>query len=1227
MRSRRKSSEDASWSVYGEASPDVPQPVETQKLMFSAFVQEHRTKMHMIESAAKDNVGRLWSAGDDTVGIHLQPPEFVLVSDIAKTDNDLFDKIVCVFGVLCDEINELKAIAEMRFYPMLSVFGENTSKEQEGVEETNCIFLGRALSTFQEISNFVDRCNAVAMNLVHQLAALYQGFYKNTFMQVQMVRVFASFATLLEILITLDTIVADNEAIGSCARSYAKLLDLATQDPDKFGFEGADDKAFERFSSLMYSLRTSILSGETFSRCVEQNFEASDVDDGGVPVAQVRRNKVFLRTFFQGIKSAFQRILNVVATKGETNERKRLVGIFGLYALYRRIVPAREPVDESFYRALWASQKKLPVVTLYGKSVWFASDFLETYVVTPPIKSLRPRDIAHFRRGHAKSLGDSFIRDVQVLNLEAATWMVRFEEVMQIGTSGISERHMHVRGKLMVQGVQLAFGVKNLLANFLNSHMALEVGMPKKCLGPVCRAIEILKGIEQMFKRKMDVVSQSMTHIIRMEELQILGIIHPLKQRLRSKDTSDVTLDLFAAIGIVEKSFQGGDSLSFTRLMLASICFDVLCLKNMLKTKEINAARLCFIRLEKLHDWQQKIVAACDCSFLFWSQALLSHFLDSIYRSPPQSHRVYMVMAAFQDAATLLQSAKHVSDPSELSQLHVDTLNSTFHEHVVLPLCRHIDSDLRGFVMSVTLDQDSLRPNPKANKRVQHGRLLALKPFKIGKHIVDVRESVTRYLDAQFYNLTTVGLHNWKLYGEMKNLAQEIYGLHPGASQLPMGTLGAGLDVLQIMRNIHIFVSRYNYNLNEQCFVERYPDKGARHLNTINTHSIANSMRTHGTGIMNTTVNYTYQFLQQKFRIFNQFMMDEYIKSKANALRRWFDKNKQSLDNQFSYEKAAEFNDQIRELGVTEDGETFVDKFRLLITEIGNALGFVRMVRSAGLHHCANAIKFLPDVRHIPKLGKWVDHGAIEGEEEEEDDDGGEEEDERNMDDLGRSRPKEALPKEGAGMSESAIESARTLDDVLAMLLSSFATGTDYLQVLVFIFQKVLDTKRNQNLGLFYVMLPSLIINFTGRIRMSKDQLDKMRSRSLRKDSYFTDDGFAIGMAFVLSILKQNASFESLHWFHTMTKKLKEDANKLAKLKESVAAMVKKRSRRAKVSTEEEQAQAEVAFKEKRLRENRRETELFFFSFSGAKIFFKEDKDEEGKDAGDGKEDREEEGA
>jgi WASH complex subunit 7 len=31
-------------------------------------------------------------------------------------------------------------------------------------------------------------------------------------------------------------------------------------------------------------------------------------------------------------------------------------------------------------------------------------------------------------------------------------------------------------------------------------------------------------------------------------------------------------------------------------------------------------------------------------------------------------------------------------------------------------------------------------------------------------------------------------------------------------------------------------------------------------------------------GVLNTTVNFTYQFLAQKFNIFSQFLFDDYIK-------------------------------------------------------------------------------------------------------------------------------------------------------------------------------------------------------------------------------------------------------------------------------------------------------------------------------------------------------------
>ena len=114
----------------------------------------------------------------------------------------------------------------------------------------------------------------------------------------------------------------------------------------------------------------------------------------------------------------------------------------------------------------------------------------------------------------------------------------------------------------------------------------------------------------------------------------------------------------------------------------------------------------------------------------------------------------------------------------------------------------------------------------------------------------------------------------------------------------------------------------------------------------------------HNDIVIYSQVNFTYQFLRKKFYIFSQFMYDEYIKARVMKEIRFYKEAKFELDQkvhkschvlnhhdiiffppflcmQYPYERADKFNKVIRKLGVSPDGLTYLDQFRILITQIG----------------------------------------------------------------------------------------------------------------------------------------------------------------------------------------------------------------------------------------------------------------------------------------------------
>uniref|UniRef100_K3X002 WASH complex subunit 4 n=1 Tax=Globisporangium ultimum (strain ATCC 200006 / CBS 805.95 / DAOM BR144) TaxID=431595 RepID=K3X002_GLOUD len=1115
------------------------QPIREQLQRGLNIINDHTTKLKEIEDAITAAMSEVWGYWADPIQLFLHPAERVDVQDLINTDNELFNKVLTVFSVLCDEISELKVTVEDNFYPALIMFGQACHGEEGEVKAgEDEVHIGRMLPFFQDISNFVDRCNAITINMIHQLASLYQSFqklWKSTFKLVHLHPVFDALASLLEVMITIDAIVIDNPNIITSWDKYKRMMQYVRADPARYNITVDRVKQFER---LLVSLDQTIMSAQVFQTCIEQDFEAfssldpgdeddedrSDDGESGRASSDreskidIRTNRVFLDEFLHCISARLSLAEAAINSSTETYERDNLLGTAGLYVLHRRLQPPNVPADPALYKRLWEIQMKAPCVTICGKILWYIPDFLLKYAPMNS-KKLQPADFIQFRREYLHSLDEAFPADVASAKMELNAWLVRMESFFQPTTRGMGDasRTLSVRGNLILKGLILAKRVQTMMHTLVNLHLALGIPMQKRVVRPLYTCIEILKAVEFMFARKNPILAESSSLLLRQVTHSLFGFFRPLKAKLEaSKRFDDTKLDVLAAVTVLEDILHSGESFSYTRITVLDLATQIALISpdngaasvagseadnGPIGLKNAEEPIKLIWKLRLLSDFQRKIRNACDCSFFYWSRELLHPFLHDLYAQPEQANRIQYVIGGFLDAIKLLRGAQHETDNVVYVNAYSAFIDSVIEEEIVGTLCMDVENDLRLHIHSVHLDHLDA-PNPKSdNFKVLH-YYLDLRPIRLHGKTLDLRQQVTHYLENTFYNLTTVALHDWKTYGEMRNLANDKYGLSLADNHLPMGSLDQGLDILQIMRNIQIFVARYNYNLNQQFFLERRSDKGSRHLNSINIHSIASSIRTHGMGIMNTTVNFTYQFLTKKFDIFSQFLFDEYIKSYLQREKRWYKKHRddKEVDNKYPFERAFQFNKDIRKLGVSDSGKTFLDQFRMLITEIGNALGYVRMVRSAGMNYCSNAIKFVPDLNHTHfKFEAYAGDGLPQETDEE----------------TGEVTQSEIT---GAKLSRETVIAAKNLDSVISTLAKNFSENNDYFKVLVKVFQDVTASDEQKHLVNFYHIIPALTINFVETTVQAKDLMYK---NTRRRESYFSDDGFAIGLAYILAILNQ----------------------------------------------------------------------------------------------------------
>ncbi len=1103
------------------------------------FVLDFNKKLGDIREVLSESVSEAWNSENNILTVDPSPIDSAHVSQCIKIENnETLRRIFLAISTVVLEMRNMCSIFQNEIYGPLSMYGHhvdtdysttqldsestasdstNNSKKSkskkilkkshksESAEQKIAYFLP-FLAT---LSNAVKRSLALIRNCIAQLGALYtegSKLYSSTFQHVEIDFVFESIGELSTALLTVDHIIADNSVLISDWAAYKRMIKHTKNNTDLVQISSSKLASLEQ---LVGTVDERFFISSAFRGLLSQEYGLPDPSNPYVVLSTspiITGNKILCATFADVILRLQSRLQASLKESLELYPRIKYVNLATIYALYRSLFKKIIKIDAKLYRSMWATQLEIPLVTLYGKSIWLPADFLVTFAPAPEVSSTKPSNsqVIPTRKTILTKMDSEFPAKITDLYTQTCVWMVRIEsELLSIQSTSSTASSpasnptslvLNARTTLIVQGILIARQLRSTLETLIQLHLLLNTPFQRANVRSLAIGIELLKSIQHTFRRRMGMIAENIPHLVSQTTSTLRRVFEPIRAQMESRDSgakynklNDTKNDVFAAAvcGLHVLTL----SQTSAHRIVAGFALSIAQNKLIMKGGVENDVRYQLWRLDRLIEHQNEITQACDCSFIYWISNVVPIIFRDVIVVPDFANRLQYLFSGLADCSIMLQSTSPEPQQDrriELAQTFNTEIRSMFQNEIITTLARKIETDLRLHIHSVLLKQDSLRSTDTTDIK----RILDVKPLRVFEQIISVRDLVQHALSISFYNHNTVALHDSRVYTEMRNLAKSKYNLEISDSHLPSSAhYSEALDILEIMRNIHIFVSRYNYNMNSQFFIERALDQ--KHLNVIDIAHISASIATHGTGIMNTTVNFTYQFLCRKLVLVSEFLFDEHVKSPLLRDIRNYKSKKDEYKNRYPYTDAEKFTKEIRKLGLTSNGLTYLDQLRLQITEIGNALGYVRLVRSGGMRYSSAAAQFIPDFNNRVNFGELC---------------------------------------EKSGLPSTTVSAGNNLDQVIIELRNSVAEGTEYFLILVHIFNNIFSGEDQAHIGNFYAVLPALTLSYIDSIISKKDRVTK---RVMRDEAAFTDDGFALGLAYLLRLFEQDTQFDALHWFES----------------------------------------------------------------------------------------------
>ena len=1040
------------------------------------------------------------------------------ICDIIKPSKNFYTKVLTALGTIILEVdNLLPNIGTTNYeslYP-LSVYGEeiDDGKNEDKAVNDEEIRISRMLPVFHEIFDKINKLMNVAINLLDQLASLYSeqnAHYTVSYKFYNFGLAFDYLAKILSYFLAIDNVVSGNDYLRPHWNKYRSFVYQLKNNLSEFNMTEEQRKKLDKF---VKKVNAPIFENTCYIQCIHIIKEKSgQISPSGQGIKPLNQCKLFLQHFNLYMNSRIKKINSNMDKLTETYEANDLFQYLSLLGFYIKLLG--KDSDKNTLKLAWLSQKKIANINIVGISYFNIKNFLEKFDEFKRGVSLDPPNVDKQIKANLTSLEKQLPFIINNYSKNLISWATKMDSIFSNskdfapkfqGNPKLLETTSN-KIKLIIEGLCTANYLRKKVSFILDSHFTLGIQLDKELINQLTIGIELIKVVEFEFSKLMNLICLNIPIFNRALLFPIQDILKKVAEKAQKKykdgksTNEQLYKDALSASSIFYTCTQSVQS--ELRLVIEKLCFSTITAKEMLDDNSYDTINENLWTIEILNQLTREITRCCDCSFLYLYQTIFQDAFENIYNDRPK--RIYYFIMALNDIENPLHYIKFKENDGidDIKRLRKVTIE-TFEKFFMKQLSEQLEKDLQIQVHSTFIEGLDGAEYSETNLQ----SYLNIQPFRFFDIVFDVKRYMEEHLNKKFYQMTTLNLNNYQTYQRMRVLARNKYGLNLHEVYLPNQNLVTGKDILEVVRNLTSFAKGYTHNLHSQQFIEIVKD--GSYINIIGVQQILTSLYTHGKGIINTIINTAFGYISKNVGTIIDIIRDDYIISMLREEHKFWEEQKANINYNYPLERGQNLRQKI--IAYNDNKKNgIIPKCIRIITQIGNVVSLIRCIRTALMDYNSQNVNLLTTY-NTNEFSNLIDRISL------------------SPDSDPSSKSSQISQNMITNTQNSLIDSSKLFCKTISALKQTGENEINYLLLLVSAFSESINTEKIPYIDLFAFLLPPLIITFIDTAINAKDNL--LKKNKSEECSYFSDDGFIMGMCYLLKLFMADKKFESLNWF------------------------------------------------------------------------------------------------